>query len=309
MPLFKKNSSKPVTIQVQTVLYNTKKEDVIKSVESIANASKRYSDASEKELNVIYSIGDASENRILSDEDVQLISKQFDDLIEFKYTFFDNNTGYGKGHNLLGADAGADYICPMNPDIIVLPAFFLTMLKPFEDPQVGMTEARQTPVEHNKEYDPVTKETGWASGACFMVRGRLFHDLEGFDCKTFHMYLEDVDFSWRVRFAGYKIIYRPSAPVFHAKRISLTGNAMPSDNEILYSSLGHLLFSVKWGKPERAEKLSRTFLSTGHPLYIEAVNKFRQMQNDNLLPKPITTDKFDADFVGELYYAKNRFDL
>ena len=31
------------------------------------------------------------------------------------------------------------------------------------------------------------------------------------------MYCDDVDFSWRVRLLGYKVIYRSDAPVFHAE--------------------------------------------------------------------------------------------
>ena len=72
-----------------------------------------------------------------------------------------------------------------------------------------MTEARQTPVEHHKEYDPQTGVTSWAATALAMIPYAVFQEVGGFDEKTFFMYCDDVDFSWMVREAGYQIIYGP----------------------------------------------------------------------------------------------------
>lgn len=79
---------------------------------------------------------------------------------------------------------------------------------------IGIVEARQWPTEHPKEYDLATGETPWASGACMLINAGLFREIGGFD-PAFFMYCEDVDFSWRVWIAGYKVIYEPRALCYH----------------------------------------------------------------------------------------------
>jgi len=54
------------------------------------------------------------------------------------------------------------------------------------------------------------------SGAFFLTRTNLMKDLNGFD-ERFFMYGEDLDLSWRIKEAGYKIIYYPLFTVVHHK--------------------------------------------------------------------------------------------
>ena len=72
--------------------------------------------------------------------------------------------------------------------------------------------------------------------------------------KPSFLYCDDLDFSWRVRLAGYKIIYMPSAIVYHAKNLSLSGTWQPTSAEIYYSAEAAMLLAYKWSNPERAEK-------------------------------------------------------
>lgn len=69
-------------------------------------------------------------------------------------------------------------------------------------------------VEKDKgQYDTV-QEIFWASGAAFLVRGPLFHQLGGFDGDYF-AHLEEIDLCWRIKKAGYKILAVPSSEVYH----------------------------------------------------------------------------------------------
>lgn len=52
-------------------------------------------------------------------------------------------------------------------------------------------------------------------GAFFLVRRELFEALKGFD-ERFFVYFEEVDFSYRARQAGWKIVYLADAQAFHA---------------------------------------------------------------------------------------------
>jgi len=62
---------------------------------------------------------------------------------------------------------------------------------------------------YNKEQD-----SDWMSGVFFIVRRDVFKKLGGFDEKYF-LYVEDVDFCYRARNAGYKIYYNPKAKIMH----------------------------------------------------------------------------------------------
>ena len=118
----------------------------------------------------------------------------------------------------------------------------------------AMVEARQTPIEHQKEYDIKTLETQWATTACTVIRGDVFRKIGGFDADTFFLYCDDLDFSWRLRLAGYKIIYQPLAPAYHAKTVSAEGKWQPTQTEVYYSAEAAILMAHKWSNPERAKK-------------------------------------------------------
>jgi N-acetylglucosaminyl-diphospho-decaprenol L-rhamnosyltransferase len=62
-------------------------------------------------------------------------------------------------------------------------------------------------------------EVDWVSGACFMVRGLAYDSVGGFDEKFF-MYVEDLDLCWRLRRAGWRVRYEPSAHVVHLGGLS-----------------------------------------------------------------------------------------
>lgn len=80
--------------------------------------------------------------------------------------------------------------------------------------QTAAFELRQFPYEHPKYYDPVTLETSWISGACFVLKRSVFEETGGFDESIF-MYGEDVDLSWHIRALGYRLQYVPAAITWH----------------------------------------------------------------------------------------------
>lgn len=54
----------------------------------------------------------------------------------------------------------------------------------------------------------------WSSGACMMIRSKLFHELGGFD-EDFFAHMEEIDLCWRLQRAGHKIFYTGSSTVYH----------------------------------------------------------------------------------------------
>ncbi len=63
--------------------------------------------------------------------------------------------------------------------------------------------------QYNKE-----REIFWATGAAMFVRSKVFNDLGGLD-EDFFAHMEEIDFCWRVKNAGYKVIYCPDSVVYH----------------------------------------------------------------------------------------------
>jgi hypothetical protein len=227
--------------------------------------------------------------------------------VDLRYTFFNENTGHGKGQNRLAKDIAGGYLMFLNPDIVLAPDALAELLIPFSSrSDVGITEARQTPFEHPKEYDVKTGETSWASGGCMFIPAALFHQIGGFD-EVFFMHCDDVDLSWRVRLTGKVIQYCPSAIVFHDKRLSASSALwMPSEAEKQYSAEGFLLMSHKWSYPKAALAALTSFKLSKSEHHKKAVQNYTRRKADGTLPQPIDPKKTVSEIV-KFNYGKMRY--
>jgi GT2 family glycosyltransferase len=59
-----------------------------------------------------------------------------------------------------------------------------------------------------------TTEVDSVSGACLMVRREVVDQTGGFD-PEYYLYGEDMDFCWRTKLAGWKVVYFPGAVITH----------------------------------------------------------------------------------------------
>lgn len=71
----------------------------------------------------------------------------------------------------------------------------------------------ETLEEDKGQYNDV-KEIFWATGACMFVRANVYHELGGLE-PAFFAHMEEIDFCWRAKNAGYKIMYNGHSQVFH----------------------------------------------------------------------------------------------
>ncbi len=69
-------------------------------------------------------------------------------------------------------------------------------------------------LEQDKGQYDESKEVFWATGAAMFVRAELFKDLGGFDA-DFFAHMEEIDFCWRLKRAGYKVMVKPKSVVYH----------------------------------------------------------------------------------------------
>lgn len=58
------------------------------------------------------------------------------------------------------------------------------------------------------------------SGAFYLTRKKILDIVDGFDDKTFFLYGEDLDLSFRIKELGFKVLYYPKYSVLHLKSVS-----------------------------------------------------------------------------------------
>ncbi|GAA1240197.1 glycosyltransferase family 2 protein [Oryzihumus leptocrescens] len=296
------------TLQVQSVLYGNDKAHVTRFIEALSRSIELARSAGVLGDTHV-SFGDCSPVAVFSDHEIgDLLArhKRFG-LDAISYEFFDQNKGSAAGHNHLLRGLTADYVLIVNPDTIPAPDLLIEMLKPFsEQVRVGAVEARQLPLEHPKPYDPKTGETPWITTACALTTREVAAAVEGFDAETFFLYCDDVDWSWRVRLAGYRLILRDSARIFHDKRLGTDGSWQVGAAEEYYSAEAALLMAYKWSRPELVEKYSRDLRLMGSELQRKAVDAFERRREDGRLPAQLDPDRAVSEFVDGVY-AKHRF--
>lgn len=128
----------------------------------------------------------------------------------------EGNLGFGSGINRMLKDSDAAYVLALNQDAIPEHGALaeLWQYAASDDEKVAAWEMRQIPFEHPKVYDPVSLDTEWVSGAAVLLRASAMREVGGFEPRIF-MYGEDVDLSWRLRCAGYRLRYVARAAVVH----------------------------------------------------------------------------------------------
>jgi GT2 family glycosyltransferase len=97
------------------------------------------------------------------------------------------------------------------------------------------------------------REAEFLGGACLLVRREAFEATGGFD-EDFFMMSEEVDWCFRFRQAGWKVLFYPGAEVVHV----LSSSANPAMFRELVR--GHLRFLSKHRGPEEAERARRLML-------------------------------------------------
>ena len=163
----------------------------------------------------------------------------------------DRNAGYAKACNQGIKNSIEPYIIIMNSDTVLSPGTASTLVAFLEqNPEVGVAAPRilnpdgsiqysvrdfpglKTAFMHafaglirsDNPYSASYKKTAWdhdskaevdwVSGACMALRRKAVEEVGGFD-EGYFMYVEDVDLCWRMREAGWRVVYLPGGDVLH----------------------------------------------------------------------------------------------
>ena len=148
------------------------------------------------------------------------------------------NLGFAAGCNEGARHATGDALVFLNPDTVVAPGAVAELVRPLEDPTIGIVSARLRLLDRPELLNSAGNEvhvTGiaWAglygepaeqvaelrdvafpTGAAMAIRRGLFEELGGFTEELF-MYQEDLELGWRARLRGLRVVVNPAADVYH----------------------------------------------------------------------------------------------
>lgn len=224
-------------IDIVYVTYNSEKW-IEKCIKSVVNGNYPV-----EEINIIV-VDNASSDGTISVL-TQMQEKYQQMLGSFQIIMNESNIGFGKANNVGFAVCKSEIVCCINIDTELFPDTLMALRENVEQSSddVAVWEFRQFPYEHPKEYDPLTGETQWVSGAAFAIRKSALEASGGFDEEIF-MYVEDVDLSWRLRSMGYKLIYAPNVRVNH---YSYDNVEKPKMAQHVYGVINNLLMRYRFG--------------------------------------------------------------
>ena len=166
---------------------------------------------------------------------------------EVKVVELSKNYGFAEGYNKGMKNVNTPYTVIINSDVLVTENWLDPIIERMDvDFNIGIIQPKIKSVEHKDHFeyagaaggfidsvgypfcrgrifDAVEKDEGqydqeqeifWASGACMVVRTKLFKDLGGFD-GGFFAHQEEIDHCWKIKKAGYQIKCLPSVVVYH----------------------------------------------------------------------------------------------
>ncbi len=295
----------PRSLSIQTVLYRNGLPELVRAIEASSHSAQNAQAGgylSEWEI----ALGDCSPEPALDAATRRTLAAKVSKAGGFlRYEYFGENLGHGGGHNRIAPGGSSELILVLNPDAVI-GADAISELIVGMRPGVGAADGRQIPIDHPKEYDSGTGETSWASGACLMTPRAAFESVAGFDAKSFFMYCDDVDYSWRVRLQGLRVIHVPSARVFHDKRLTPTGGIEAGEAERYFSAEAAVLLAHKYSRPRLVRQIIAAFRKDPGDIPQRVIAEFERRSTAGELPERIDRAHHVGQFV-KGNYAVHRF--
>ena len=236
-----------------------------------------------------------------------------DNYPQVKWVQLDKNYGYAGGYNRGLKHIDADIYALVNSDLEVTENWLNPIIKAFEeDKDTGIIQPKIRDYKDKKMFEYAgaaggfidrfgypycdgrvlfnieedkgqynkKKEIFWASGACLIIRKKVFDQLGGFD-ESFFAHQEEIDLCWRARHQGNKIVYIPNSTVYHLGGASLNNqnpfktylNFRNNLLMLLKNLPGYLLFPIIFSRLLLDGLAGVVFLFQGKPKHTWAIIK------------------------------------
>lgn len=147
--------------------------------------------------------------------------------------------GFGANHNQALAGAQENFVCVLNPDVVLLPEqgdVMDALCRVAQTPGAGIAfpvQVNAAGLEQDSRRELTTPlsllqrrllgrkqvRMDWVNAACIVLPTQVWRAVEGFD-ERFFMYCEDVDLSLRVQLAGWRLVAAPVCIVHAGQRAS-----------------------------------------------------------------------------------------
>lgn len=216
-----------------------------------------------------------------TDDSVEFLKKNYPNV---RIIINESNGGFSKGYNDALKQIDAEYYCLLNSDIKVssdwidpilelmdsdeniavcqpkLLSYFEPKKFEYAGAAGGFIDKYGYPFCRGRIFSEIETDHGqyndvceifWATGACMFVKADVYHKFGGLD-EDFFAHMEEIDFCWRLKNHGYKIMYCPDSKVYH-----IGGGTLPKKSAqktylnfrnniiLLYKNLpSHRLFHV-----------------------------------------------------------------
>ena len=177
-----------------------------------------------------------------TDESIAFLEEWYPDV---KIIQLNKNYGFAGGYNKGMQEIESHYTLILNSDVQLNPGCLEPLLEKISEENVGAIQPCVVSMEDKSYYEYAgaaggwmdylgypfcrgrlfteiekinakynSDEIFWASGACMMTKTELFKNVGGFDASYF-AHQEEIDLCWRIKRAGYKILYTDESTIYH----------------------------------------------------------------------------------------------
>jgi len=179
-----------------------------------------------------------------TDDSVEFLKQNFPQIRLIQNA---KNGGFSKGYNDALKHVDADYFVLLNSDIEVTKNWIQPVIDLMQsNPEIAVCQPKIRsyherekfeyagaaggfidrfgyPFCRGRIFDTIEIDSGqyddvceifWATGAAMFVKASIYKEFGGLD-EDFFAHMEEIDFCWRVKNAGYNVMYCPDSTVYH----------------------------------------------------------------------------------------------
>lgn len=185
------------------------------------------------------------------------------------------NLGFAGGNNVGLRNTQAEIVILLNQDTVVQPGWLAAMVETLADSTIGIVGGKalypdEKTIQHAGarvkpgnaltehigvgeldagQYDQLT-DMDYVTGAAFAIHRRVLERLGELDADYYPAFYEEVDYCYRTRRAGFRVVYQPRAVFLHHETASLPARSYAQASALHRNRLRFILRQWGWAELE-----------------------------------------------------------